>query len=146
MSATNFQQFSDVSLSHLDRVGHSVQELDDEQRRDFSLDDGQEEELAPEYADEIMVRGLQDRRHILGFHGFLLSLEEVVAHTPADDTLPVFLQEDVSRVIDEKQAVDHLRCNSRVNGVSSARTNKNKKKQSQPKTNLSKVTGQQTVC
>lgn len=104
----------DVSQSHLDRVGHSVQELDDEQRWDFSLDDGQEEELAPEYADEIMVRGLQDGRHILGFHGFLLGLEEVVAHTPADDALPVFLQEDVSRVIDEKQAVDHLSCNSRV--------------------------------
>lgn len=119
MSASSFQQFPDVSLSHLHRVGHSVQELDDEQRRDFSLDDRQEEELAPEYADEIMVRGLQDRRHILGFHGFLLGLEEVVAHAPADDTLPVFLQEDVSRAIDEKQAVDHLSCNSRVIGVSS---------------------------
>lgn len=102
MSATNFQQFPDVSPSHLDRVCHSVQELDDEQRRDFSLDDGQEEEFSPEYADEIMVRGLQDRRHILGFQGFLLGFEEVVAHTTADNTLPVFLQEDVSRVIDEK--------------------------------------------
>lgn len=62
------------------------------------------------------MRGLQDRRHILGFHGFLLGLEEVIAHTAADDTLPVFLQEDVSRMIDEKQAVDHLSCNM---GVSS---------------------------
>lgn len=68
------------------------------------------------------MRGLQDRRHILGFHSFLLGLEEVIAHTPADDTLPVFLQEDVSRVVDEKQAVDHLSCNSRVIGVSSGST------------------------
>lgn len=99
-----------------------MQELNDKQRRDFSLDDRQEEELAPVYGDEIVVRGLQNRRHILRFHCFLPRLEEVVTHTPADDTLPVFLQEDVSRVIDKKQAVDHLSCNNQVIVVSSDST------------------------
>lgn len=98
--------------SHLDCVCHSVQELDDKQRRDFSLDDRQEEKLAPVYADEIVVWGLQDRGHILRVHCFLLRLEKVITHTPADDTLPVFLQEDVSRVINQEQTVDHLSCNN----------------------------------
>lgn len=103
-----------------------MQELDDEQRRYFSLDDGQEEELAPKYADEIMVGGLQDRGHILGFYCFLLGLEEVVAYTSADDTLPVLLQEDVSRVIDEKQAVDHLSCKGRFTCVGNGSTERQK--------------------
>lgn len=85
--------------THLKCVCHSVQELDDKQRGDLSLDDGEEEELAPVYGDEIVVWGLQDRGHILRVHRLLLRLEEVVTHTPADDTLPVFLQEDVPRVI-----------------------------------------------
>lgn len=108
MPATIWYQFF---LPHLDRVCHSVQELDDEQRRDLSLDDGQEEDLAPEDADEVVVRSLQHRGHILGLRGFLLGLEEVIAHAAADDTLPVFLKEDVPRVIDKEQAVDHLSCN-----------------------------------
>lgn len=89
-----------------------MQELDDKQWRDFSLDDRQEEKLAPVYADEIVVWGLQDRGHILRVNCLLLGLEKVITHTPADDTLPVFLQEDVSRVINEEQTVDHLSCNN----------------------------------
>ncbi len=91
-----------------------MQELNDKQWRDLSLDDRQEEELAPVYGDEIVVWGLQDRGHILGVRRLLLGLEEVIAHTPADDTLPVFLQEDVPRVINQEQAVDHLSCNKGV--------------------------------
>lgn len=73
-----------------------MQELNDKQWGDFSLDDREEEELAPEYGDEIVVWGLQDRGHILRVHCLLLRLEKVITHTAADDTLPVFLQEDVS--------------------------------------------------
>lgn len=91
-----------------------MQELNDKQRWDLSLDDREEEELAPVYGDEIVVWGLQDRGHILRVHCLLLGLEEVITHTSADNTLPVFLQEDISRVINKKQTVDHLSCNNEV--------------------------------
>lgn len=91
-----------------------MQELDDKQWRDLSLDDREEEEFSPVYGDEIVVWGLEDRGHILWIHCFLPCLEEVIAHTSADDTLPVFLQEDVSQVINDEQAVDHLSCNNEV--------------------------------
>lgn len=91
-----------------------MQELNDKERRDLSLDDREEEELAPVDADQIVVWGLQHRGHILRLHRLLLGLEEVITHTPADDTLPVFLQEDVSRVINQEQAVDHLSCNNEL--------------------------------
>lgn len=100
--------------SHLNCVRHSVQELNDKQWRYFSLDDRQEEELAPVNADEIVVWGLQDRGHILRVHCLLLGLKKVITDTPADDTLPVFLQEDVPRVINQEQTVDHLSCNNKV--------------------------------
>lgn len=91
-----------------------MQELNDKQRRCFRLDDREEEELSPVYGDQVMVWGLQDRGHILRLRRLLLGLEEVIAHTPADDALPVFLQEDVSRVINQEQTVDHLSCNNGV--------------------------------
>lgn len=100
--------------AHLKGVCHSVQELDDKQWWDLSLDDRQEEDFVPVYGDEIVVWGLQHRGHILRLHRFLLRLKEVIADTPADHTLPVFLQEDVSQVINEEQAVDHLSCNNEV--------------------------------
>lgn len=97
---------------HLHGVCHSVQKLNDKQRRDFILDDGEKEELPPVYGDEVVVRGLQDRGHILRIHRLLLRLEKVIANAPADDTFPVLLQENISRVVNEKQTVDHLGCNS----------------------------------
>lgn len=99
-------------MSHLDGVCHSVQELDHKQWRDLVLDDREEEEFPPVDGDEVVVGGLQDRGHILRIHRLLFRLKEVVADTPADDTFPVLLQEDVSRVINEEQAVDHLSCNN----------------------------------
>lgn len=100
--------------SDLKCVCNSVQEFDDKQWRDLGLDDREEEELAPVNGDEIMVWCLQDRRNILQVQRFLLRLQKVVTHTPADDTLPVFLQEDVPRVINKEQTVDHLSCNNEV--------------------------------
>lgn len=89
-----------------------MQELNDKQWWHLSLDDREEEELAPVYGDEIVVWGLQDRGYILRVHCLLLGLEEVITHTSADNALPVFLQEDISRVINKKQTVDHLSCNN----------------------------------
>lgn len=84
------------------------------------MDDREEEQLAPVYSDDIVVWGLQDRGHIFRVHCLHLRLEKVIAHTTTDNTLPVFLQEDVSRVINEKQTVDHLSCNNEGVVVSSA--------------------------
>lgn len=91
-----------------------MQELNDKQWWHLSLDDREEEELAPVYGDEIVVWGLQDRGYILRIHCLLLGLEEVITYTSADNALPVFLQEDISRVINKKQTVDHLSCNNEV--------------------------------
>lgn len=91
-----------------------MQELNDKQRRDFSLDDRKEEKLVPVYGDQIVMWGLQDRGHILWVHCLLLCLEKVIAHTPAYNTFPVFLQEDISGVTDKKQTVDHRSCNNGV--------------------------------
>lgn len=107
-------KFVSRKSEHLKCVCHFVQELNDEERRHFGLDDREEEELSPVYGDEIVVWGLQDRGHILRVHCLLLGLEKVIAHTPADHTLPVFLQEDVPRVINQEQAVNHLSCNNEV--------------------------------
>lgn len=96
--------------TNLDCVCHSVQELNDKERRHLCLDDREEEELASVDADEIVVWGLQDWGHILRLQRLLLGLKKVITYTPADDTLPVFLQEDVSRVINQEQTVDHLSC------------------------------------
>lgn len=115
MILTNLHQTTILAKpSHLKCVSYSVQELNDKQWGDFGLNDGQEEELAPEYGDEIVVWRLKHRRHILRLHRFLFRLEKVITHTPADDTLPVFLQEDVSWRVNQEQTVDHLCCNNEV--------------------------------
>lgn len=85
-----------AKTSHLKCVCHSVQKFNDKQWGDFSLDDREEEELAPVYGDEVVVWGLQDRGHILRVHCLPFGLEKVIANTPVDDPLPMFLQEDVS--------------------------------------------------
>lgn len=53
-----------------------------------------------------MRRG-DHRRHVLRLRGPLLRLKEVVTDGAADDALPVLLQEDVPRGVDQEQAVDH---------------------------------------
>lgn len=99
-------------MPHLYGVCHSVQKLNDKQWRDFILDDREKEKLPPVYGDEVVVWGLQDRGDIFRIHRLLFRLEKVIANTPTDDTFPVLLQENISRVINEEQTVDHLVCNS----------------------------------
>ena len=89
-----------------------MQELDHEQRGGLRLDDGQEEEPVAVDADKVVVRGLQHGGDILWLRRLLLRFEKVVANTAADDALPVLLQEDISRVVNQKQAVDHFNCNN----------------------------------
>lgn len=84
-----------------------MQELDDEERRHLALDDGHEENLVAVDAEEVVVRRGDHRRHVLRLRGPLLRLEEVVTDGAADDALPVLLQEDVPRGVDQEQAVDH---------------------------------------
>lgn len=84
-----------AGYTHLECVHHTVKELDDKERRHLCLDDSDEEDLVPEHIDEVVVRGGDDRRNILGLSGTLLGLEEVVTHGAAHNTLPVLLQEDV---------------------------------------------------
>lgn len=84
-----------------------MQELDDEERRHLALDNGHEEDLVAVDAEEVVVGRGDHRRHVLRLRGSLLRLEEVVTDGAADDALPVLLEEDVPRGVDEEQAVDH---------------------------------------
>ena len=89
-----------------------MQELDDEQRRNLALDDGHKVDPVAENADEVVVWRGNDWWDILRLGGSLLGLEEVVAHGATHYTLPVLLQEYISRVVNQKQAVDHFNCNN----------------------------------
>lgn len=84
-----------------------MQELDDEERRHLTLDDGYEEDLVAVDTKEVVVRRGDHRRHVLSLRGPLLRLKEVVTDGAADDALPVLLQEDVPRGVDQEQTVDH---------------------------------------
>lgn len=88
--------------THLECVHHSVKELDDKERRDLCLDDSYKEYFVPEHIDEVVVRGRDDRRDILGLSCTFLSLEEVIAHGTTHNTFPVLLQEDVPRGVHQE--------------------------------------------
>lgn len=87
---------------YLERVHDAVQELDDEERRYLTLDDGHEEDLVAVDAKEVVVRRGDHRRHVLRLRGPLLRLKEIVADGAANDALPVLLQEDVPRGVDQE--------------------------------------------
>lgn len=88
--------------THLECVHHSVKELDDKERRHLCLNDSYKEYLVSEHIDEVVVRGRNDRGNVLGLSGAFLSLEEVITHGTAHNTLPVFLQEDVPRRVHQE--------------------------------------------
>lgn len=92
---------------NLEGVDDPVQKLDDKQRRNLALDDRHEVDAMPEHADEVVVRRGDDGRNVLRFGGALQRLEEVVTHGAADHALPVLLQENVPRGVNQEQAVDH---------------------------------------
>lgn len=85
-----------------------MEELDDKERGHLGLDDGHEEDLVSVGAEQVVVRGGDDRRHVVRLARLLLRLEEVVADRAAHRALPVLLQEDVAARVDEEQAVDHF--------------------------------------
>lgn len=84
-----------------------MQKLDDKQRRHLALYDSYEVDAMAEHVDEVMMRGRDHRRHVLRFRDAFKSLEKVIAHGPADHRLPVLLQEDITRCINQEKTVDH---------------------------------------
>ena len=48
-----------------------------------------------------------DRRYVLIGSSLVLGVSEIVHDTPGYDTFPVFLQEDVSRGVDQEQTMNH---------------------------------------
>lgn len=95
-------------ISNLKCVHHTMEELDDKQRRHFALYDGHEVDAMAEHVNEVVMRGRDDRRNILRFRGAFQGLEKVIAHGSAHHTLPVLLQEDVPRCVNQEEAVYHL--------------------------------------
>lgn len=87
-----------------------MQELDDEERRHLTLYDSDEVDAMSQHADEVVVGRGDDRRDVLRLTRSLLSLEKVIAHGAAHHALPVLLQEDVPRGVDQEQTVYHPDC------------------------------------
>ena len=54
----------------------------------------------PEDGDEVVVGRGYNRSNVLDVVGFVLGIKEVINHTPGDDALPMFLQKDISSIID----------------------------------------------
>ena len=105
--------------TNLERVDHSMQELDDKERRHLALNDGHKVDAMPEHADEVVVRSGDHRRHVLGLAGALLRFEEVVAYGATHNALPVLLQEYVPRRVDEEETVYHCCCRLRQDTTAS---------------------------
>uniref|UniRef100_A0A0E9Q217 Uncharacterized protein n=1 Tax=Anguilla anguilla TaxID=7936 RepID=A0A0E9Q217_ANGAN len=84
-----------------------MQELDDEQRGHFSLNDRHEKYFLPVDVNEIVMRGRDDWRHIFQVCGFFLSFKKIITDGTTDHTLPVFFQKYVIRSVDQKQTVNH---------------------------------------
>lgn len=84
-----------------------MKKFDNKQRRNFSLDDGNEEDFVPVDVYKVVMRSGYNRRDVVGFHRFLPSFEKVIAYRTAYHALPVFLQEYVSSVVDQEHTVDH---------------------------------------
>lgn len=84
-----------------------MKELNDKERRDLCLNHSHEEDLVPVNAQQVVVRGGDNWRHVFCLGGSLLGLKEVITHRTANHAFPVFLQEDVSRGVDQEKAVNH---------------------------------------
>lgn len=72
-----------------------MQELDDKERRDLTLDDRHKVDVMPEHTDKVVMRRGDNWWDILWLSSSLLGLKEVVAHGAADHTFPVLLQENI---------------------------------------------------
>lgn len=95
-----------------------MEEFNDKKRWHFCLYDRHKKDFLSVDADEEVVRGGDDGRHIFHIGCSFLSFKEIVTHRLADDALPVLLQEYVPRRIYKKQAVDHFLLEDRCTGIS----------------------------
>lgn len=84
-----------------------MEELDDKQRRHLALYNRHEVDTMTEHVNEVVMRGRDHRRHVLRFRGSFQGLEKVIANGSADHTLPVLLQKDVPRCVNQEKTVDH---------------------------------------
>jgi len=96
-----------ITQTNLKCVHHTMEELDDKQRRHLALYDGHEVDAMSEHVNEVVVRGRDHRRHVLRFRCPFQRLEKVIANGSADHTLPVLLQKDIPRCVNQEKAVDH---------------------------------------
>lgn len=84
-----------------------MEKLDDKQWRDLALYDSHEVDAMSEDVYEVVMRGRDHRGDVLRFRGAFQGLEKVIAHGPTDHRLPVLLQEDITRRVNQEQTVDH---------------------------------------
>lgn len=71
------------------------------------MDDRNKEDLLAINVYEIVMRGLDDWRHIVRFHRLFPCFEKIIADGATYDTLPVFLQEYIANIVYQEQAVNH---------------------------------------
>lgn len=71
------------------------------------MDDRNEKDLLPIDVYEIVMRSVDDWRHVFGFHRLLSCFEKIIADGATYDTLPVFLQEQIANIVYQEQAVNH---------------------------------------
>lgn len=84
-----------------------MKEFNDKQRRDLCLNHSHKKDLVSVNAQEVVVRSGDNRRHIFCLSGPLLGLKEVITNRTADYTFPVFLQENISRGVDQEKTMNH---------------------------------------
>lgn len=84
-----------------------MKKFNDEKWWYFCLDHCHKEDFVPINTQEIVMRGRNHGGHVFCLGSPLLCLEEVVTHGAADYAFPVLLQEDVSRWINQEEAVNH---------------------------------------
>lgn len=71
------------------------------------MDHSHKKDLVAVNAQEVVVRGRNNWRHVFCLSSSLLRLKKVITNRTADHTLPVFFQENVSRGVDQEETVDH---------------------------------------
>ena len=63
---------------------------------------GEERDDPPEYGYKIVVRSGNHRGDVFVGGGLVLGIEKIIHDTPGYDTLPVLLQEHITRIVYQK--------------------------------------------
>lgn len=54
-----------------------------------------------------MVWCCNDRWNVFGIIRFVLLFKKIVAYRPRNDPFPMFFEDDVARIVNDEQTVDH---------------------------------------